>query len=247
MNRLEVREQVLCCESCELFNKGHGPVPFSGPTPAHVAVVGEAPGKTEDEKGQPFIGPAGSLLREYMTTAGIDPEMVFFANAASCWPDGTPTSDHVNACSRNLETQLELARPRWVLLVGGVALSTLRPDLKVTRARSHVFCPPGRPRFLSTVHPSFALRNRKGEVMLRADLELLVEMIDTLDNSWMDMASNACVICGTGVDEMTEHDMHLRFDDMGASFCNACFERRSSPTKTPRPDVAPAEEVPLFG
>lgn len=235
MNRLEVREQVLCCEACELHKVGSGPVPFSGPTPAYLAIVGEAPGRQEDKRGEPFIGPAGELLRDALVGAGISPSTVFFANAASCFPDRTPTGAEVNACGINLEDQLALADPRWVCLLGGVALSTLRPDLKISKARGHVLVPERPWKVFVTFHPSYALRQAKGETILRADLTRLADMMEAPEWSdpdhrgepvagWIPLSDTSCVACGTDEEDMVEHDLALRFDNMGATYCSLCFE-----------------------
>lgn len=228
MNRLEVVEQILCCSACGLHKVGKGPVPFSGPTPAFLAIVGEAPGRQEDAQGAPFVGPAGQLLREVLVEAGIDPAGVFFCNAASCFPDRTPTSGEINACGTNLAAELELANPVWLCLLGGVALSTLRPDLKISRARGHVLLPPQRPyKVFVTFHPSYALRNARGEQVMRNDLHVLADMMDA--ERWQPMAADSCVACGVSAEDMGEHDMVLIFDEMGASYCSECY-RTVSPS-----------------
>lgn len=228
-NRLNVRERVLTCQKCDLHAGCSSPVPFSGPTPSYVAVLGEAPGQKEDLDGRAFVGPAGELLRAALQAAGINDQSVFYVNCVSCWPRRTPTSAEINACSQNRIDQLELSGCAWVLALGNVALSTVRPDLRVSRARGHVFCPPDQPNYFVTFHPAAALRNANTEKAMRADLVTFAEMLLEEDvddvHGWAKLASNDCVICGTDPEEMDDHDMWLRFDDMGASYCIACFER----------------------
>jgi uracil-DNA glycosylase family 4 len=245
VNRLDVREQVLTCHGCELHELGQAPVPFSGPTPSYLAMVGEAPGKIEDKVGEPFVGPAGQLLRECLRAAGIQPETVFFCNSCSCWPnreDRTPRSTEVNACSPNLAAQLDLADPVWVCLLGGVALSTLRSDLKISRVRGHVLLPEGRRRYYVTFHPSYALRNARGEAILRRDLQALSAILTADD--WLGYADDSCVICGTDPEVLADHDLHLRFDDMGAAYCSDCFGAVVATAAKKAPDEVQAD---LFG
>lgn len=224
MNRLEVREQILTCRNCELCKVGSGPVPFSGPTPARVVVMAEAPGQQEDSEGVPLIGRAGQVLRENMAKAGLDISQMMLMNSASCFPKGTPTADHLAACRPNVEAQLTLAQPEWVLLLGGVALSVLRSDLRmISRARRHVFMHNGI-RWFATFHPSAAMRQRKTEELLLSDLCLFAEMLN--DDSIL--GSVNCVVCGVDENTMSEHDLWLRFDEMGASFCNACWDKREA-------------------
>jgi uracil-DNA glycosylase family 4 len=225
MERLTVREKVLICRSCGLVDLCRAPVPFSGPTPAYLAIVGEAPGKMEDAAGEPFVGPAGELLRDALKEAGVKPETVFLCNTCSCWPHReprTPSSAEINACATNLADQLELADPAWVCLLGGVALSTLRSDLRISRAHGHVLVPEGRRHYFVTYHPSYALRNAHGEEIFRRELKALSQMLVTED--WQPLADDSCVSCGVAVEEIGEHDLHIRFDGMGVSYCSECFQ-----------------------
>jgi len=53
-----------------------------------LQVVGMAPGKVEEEQGEPFVGPAGDLLRSALAGAGIDPAtQVNYANLGRCRPE----------------------------------------------------------------------------------------------------------------------------------------------------------------
>jgi len=51
--------EASACTRCELSLRRQRVVIGSGPTDARVVVVGEAPGRTEDEGGEPFIGRSG--------------------------------------------------------------------------------------------------------------------------------------------------------------------------------------------
>jgi DNA polymerase len=115
--------------------------------PASLVVIGEAPGATEDKLGEPFVGPAGRLLRKVIDDSfggrKIDPatfsynsgrtegvsDYCSYLNAVSCFPGRTPTQKQVKACSNNLWAQLDILRPAYGLLVGGVALSALVPGM----------------------------------------------------------------------------------------------------------------------
>ena len=186
-------------------------------------MVGEAPGQQEDIEGEPFIGPAGQLLRECLRDADLDPKLITFVNTVSCYPNRTPVAAEINACSTNLTAQLEFTNPVWVVLVGNVALQAWRPDLKVTRARGKVLTPPGRRwRMLVTFHPAHALRQVKAEKILRSDLVLLTEMMDA-DDDFHPLTDDSCVTCGATPDELGEHDETLRFDAWNVPYCGQCW------------------------
>lgn len=106
-----------------------------------LVILGEAPGNTEVSRQQPFIGPAGRLLRVVLRQVGIDPdEEVYFTNAVLCHPPGnkTPGIAQVRCCRPRLEEELALIAPTKILSVGGTALTAvLRADKAVPITRWH--------------------------------------------------------------------------------------------------------------
>jgi uracil-DNA glycosylase family 4 len=220
----QIREQIRICRACDLHQVGHGPVPFSGPAPSFLAIVGEAPGRTEDERCEPFVGPSGQLLRDAMNEADLAPDYATFINTVSCFPDRTPNAGEINACATNLQAQLAFTNPVWVVLLGNIALASQRPDLKVTRARGKVIRSPGhRWKFFVTFHPSFALRQARAEAILRSDLHRIGLMMDAEGDDWMQYSDDSCVRCGATPEQLGEHDQHLRFDDWEVPYCSECW------------------------
>ena len=122
----DVRAAILACRRCGLHRVGHGPVPYRGPVPARLAMVGEAPGPVEDEQGAPFVGPSGKKMDRLFDKVGIDPASVFVCNTVSCYPKRTPSPKERKACRPNLLAQLAIARPEFILLLGAVALSAFQ-------------------------------------------------------------------------------------------------------------------------
>lgn len=195
LTRLEVVEQILTCTSCELHAQCTAPVPMHGKS--HLVALGEAPGETEDLQGQPFIGPAGKLLQELLDEFHFPaPALV---NTVSCYPHGTPTWDHMQACDTNKWTQIEHLDPQFVLLLGRVALKGMRPDLDLKRGRARPFKHRDRICF-ATYHPAAALRNGTFEQGMRSDLEIFRELIDTGRDGWMKFIPHSCSACPLGAD-----------------------------------------------
>lgn len=222
-SRLEVREQILSCRACDLCRVGSGPVPFTGGSPSRVAVLCEAPGAQEDKQGIPLVGPAGKLLRRAFEEAEIDFDSTFRFNTCSCLSKGPPTPEQITACEGNRQSQLDLADPEWVLVFGNVALSTFRPDLKISKARTHIFSHAGR-MWYPTFHPSAALRHRGTEQKLIDDLKLFKIILEHPEPNLL--ASVDCLVCGVDVEDMAEHDLALHFDEMGGSYCEDCWSKR---------------------
>lgn len=175
--------QVVDCVACDLSLRCTAPVFATIPvTGATVAVVGEAPGEYEDDQGRPFIGPSGQLLRRLLTEAGIDPDTVAYVNTVSCWPQGTPTWEHVNACAKNKADQLALVKPRLVIPVGQVAIKGFKPYLAAKHGRGRPWVQDGMV-FCATYHPAAALRNGNYEQAMEADLRIAAEMITADDGA----------------------------------------------------------------
>lgn len=199
MNRLEVLNQVLLCESCDLPSRCSGPVPFSGPAPTDVAILGEAPGAQEDKAGKPFVGRAGQLMRTALALAGFDPDSLFWCNTVSCYPtreDGrgrTPFEAEINACSNNRAAQLQISGASWVVMTGNVPLRAYRPDLRIGKAHGR---PLAFPTFVGfpVYHPAAALRNPVWASDLRADLATLKKMVDA-GPGWPGLVPQTCIWC----------------------------------------------------
>jgi len=182
-------------------------------------VLGEAPGREEDEKGRPFLGAAGKLLRSSLEAVGLSPERAFIFNTCCCFPDGTPTVGQVASCRQNMLDQLALSAPAPVLVLGSTALGTFRSDLKITKAHGHVFNRDGRVLFV-TFHPAAALYQRDRLPLIQADLARFAEVV-AAGEGWARHILDQCVACEKAEDDMEAE--HL--DDDGLLYCEACWPR----------------------
>jgi len=120
-------EEINRCTRCPLHRSRRNPVPGEGPLDARVMVVGEAPGRREDEQGRPFVGPAGQLLTRLLELAGLRRDRVYITNVVKCRPPGNrdPRDEEIEACLPYLLRQLRLIKPRLVIAVGRHAGRTL--------------------------------------------------------------------------------------------------------------------------
>jgi uracil-DNA glycosylase family protein len=131
-------------------------------------LVGEEPGDQEDLAGEPFVGPAGRLLREAMVDAGLDPAEVYLTNAVKHFkwkPQGKrriherPNREEVLACRLWLDEEIDSVRPAMIVALGATAAKTLLGSaVKVTRDRGKLFESTLAPMVSLTVHPSSILR-----------------------------------------------------------------------------------------
>src|SRR3970040_1746589 len=68
------------CTACELYRDATQVVFGSGPASAPMMLVGEQPGDVEDVEGEPFVGPAGSVLDQALADAGVLAEGYYLTN-----------------------------------------------------------------------------------------------------------------------------------------------------------------------
>jgi uracil-DNA glycosylase len=174
-----LRAAALGCHGCELYADATQTVFSKGSPTARVALVGEQPGDVEDQRGAPFVGPAGQLLDRALDEAGVDRAQTYVTNAVKHFrfrSDGpgtrrihqTPEAVHVDACKPWLLAELAIVDPEVVVLLGATAgRALLGPSFRVTRERGRLIPRAGRADepaavqngwFLATLHPSAILR-----------------------------------------------------------------------------------------
>jgi DNA polymerase len=116
----EIREEVERCKRCGLHKTARNKVFGEGGFKKKVLIVGEAPGREEDEKGRPFVGKAGKFLDSCLKEVGIGREDVFITNVLKCRPPNNrdPKEEEIKACSPFLKRQIEALRPKVILCLG---------------------------------------------------------------------------------------------------------------------------------
>jgi uracil-DNA glycosylase len=134
-------------------------------------LVGEQPGDKEDREGEPFVGPAGTLLDRALVEAGIERGDAYVTNAVKHFkwrPRGkrrlhqTPRADEIEACKPWLRAELEAVRPAAVVALGATAARSLfGSKVKVTKDRGRPLESDLAPVAAVTIHPSAILRLRE--------------------------------------------------------------------------------------
>jgi DNA polymerase len=163
-----IRRTAADCTRCPLFRHATQTVFGEGRAGARVMFVGEQPGDREDLEGHPFVGPAGLLLREAITRAGLAIPDVYLTNAVKHFkwePRGKrrihkrPDHREAAACRLWLDDEIALVKPRALIVLGATAASVLLPPgLRVMRDRGRVAGSPLADYVVLTVHPSAILR-----------------------------------------------------------------------------------------
>jgi uracil-DNA glycosylase len=156
-------ERVSTCQRCtELVVSRTRTVFGVGPVDAELCFVGEAPGATEDQRGEPFVVEAGQLLDRIIAACGLKREQVYICNICKCRPPGNrlPQASEAGNCREYLERQIELVRPKFICALGACAAQNLlgtTQGIGKLRGRFHDF--QGIP-VMCTYHPAFLLPGR---------------------------------------------------------------------------------------
>lgn len=154
--------ECLGCRCCDLAATRTHVVISRGNPLARLMLIGEGPGQHEDETGRPFVGRAGQLLDQILTSVGLDQEQdIYICNVVKCRPPGNrkPTPEEMAYCRPWLQRQIQLVNPDMVLLAGATAMmGVLGIKTGITKMRGQWIEREGRV-YMPVFHPSFLLRN----------------------------------------------------------------------------------------
>jgi DNA polymerase len=191
-NQLDaIRQKCATCQKCGLCQTRTKSV-FSGGIPNHkLMLIGEAPGFFEDQQGEPFVGKAGQLLDKIFESVGLSREKnVYICNTIKCRPPNNrdPLPEEKAACREYLDAQLDILKPKIILLCGKVALkSFIDTDLGITKVRGQWFDGPNGSKMMPIFHPSYLLRNAQKTVgspkwLMWKDIQEIKRVYDTLSD-----------------------------------------------------------------
>jgi len=159
------------CTKCVLSKTRTKVVFGHGPVPCDLMLIGEGPGEKEDLSGLPFVGRAGQLLTQILSSINIDREKdIYITNIVKCRPpeNRAPQAEETDACYPYLEAQIKLIKPKIILLTGAPATKVvLKNEEPMSKIRGKWFKLPCLPAgtagtdidVMPIFHPSYLLRN----------------------------------------------------------------------------------------
>ena len=123
------------CE-CELKKTATQAVPGDGSAEAEIVFIGEAPGKSENVQGRPFVGAAGKFLAEMLEAINLKREDVYITNIVKCRPPNNrdPLPEEKSACREWLLEELKLISPKLIIFLGRHAMNNFFPELQISKA-----------------------------------------------------------------------------------------------------------------
>ncbi len=176
-----VRADLGDCQRCRLAKTRSSLVFGVGNPQARLVLVGEAPGREEDERGEPFVGEAGRLLDRILFAMGLQRDEVYICNVLKCRPPGNrdPEADEVATCEPFLVRQLAAIQPNFIVALGRFAVQTLlQSKAPISRLRGTWHQYHGIP-VMPTYHPAYLLRNPHGKREVWADMKQVVRRLES--------------------------------------------------------------------
>lgn len=185
----EAKEACKNCTKCKLSATRTNTVFGEGVVNNKIILIGEAPGFYEDKAGRPFVGKAGMLLDKILGCAGFSREKnIYICNTIKCRPpeNRDPEADEKEACREFLDTQINIMKPKIILICGRVALESMFGRImSITRVRGQWFDGPHGSKMMPIFHPSYLLRNDSREKgspkwLMWQDIREVKRVYDTL-------------------------------------------------------------------
>jgi uracil-DNA glycosylase family protein len=182
-----LRAAMPKCEGCDLYKHAIQVVPGAGAAHARLMLVGEQPGDQEDQQGEPFVGPAGGVLRRALAELNIEPKTIFLTNAVKHFKfvergklrlHQSPRMSEVSACRPWLEAEIDAVKPKVVLAMGATAAKSLfGSTFHLMEQHGQLIASKYAQQAMATVHPSAILRAPDEEArhqlyaLMKTDLE----------------------------------------------------------------------------
>lgn len=171
----------MVCIKCDLWKGRKKAVPGVGNPESRVLFLGEAPGQSEDLKGEPFVGAAGKFLDTLLSETGLSRADIFITNVVKCRPprNRDPRPDEIETCTPYLNRQIGLIQPRFIVTLGNHStayiLSKARlPFRSITQARGKVYETSIlglKVAVFPTFHPAAALYSARYKKQLEEDFQ----------------------------------------------------------------------------
>ena len=160
-------------------------VVYDGNLNAKVMLIGEAPGRDEDQQGIPFVGRAGQLLNKMLLAINIQREDVYITNVVNWRPpdNRTPNDNEILEFLPFLQRQIDIIKPKFIFLLGGVAAKAILSTplaLGKLRGKWHEYKSLNLEEGIPTIasyHPAFLLRSPQYKKHSWEDLQMLQEKL----------------------------------------------------------------------
>ncbi len=178
-----IQEKVKICKKCDLCITRKNAVPGRGNQNADVIFIGEAPGRNEDHRGEPFIGTAGKKLDDALENAGLTRDNVYITNIVKCRPPNNriPNDIEKAMCNNYLEDEIAIINPKIICLLGNTPFYSILGGKEISKNHGKFISKDNRMYFI-TFHPAATIYNQKLLDVFKNDIKKLVNELQKIKN-----------------------------------------------------------------
>jgi DNA polymerase len=181
----QLKDDYSNCKLCNELVQSRSKVVFGSKhmKQCPIMIIGEAPGKKEDELGEPFVGKSGEILNRFLEEIGLTRGDVFITNTILCRPkdNRNPKTDELKNCSSRLNKVIELINPKVIITLGNFSTKyILKTDEGITKLRGKIYEKDGR-KILPMPHPATLLYAGMSDILMgqfRSDFKLVKSLIE---------------------------------------------------------------------
>lgn len=180
----DIKQKIIEDNVCPELAQSATQLVFGAGNPdAAIVFVGEAPGKNEDEQGEPFVGAAGKFLNEMLETIGLSRADVYITNIVKYRPPNNrdPKPEEKEAFLPYLQQQLAAIAPKLIITLGRHSMECFLPGMKISQIHGQPKRKDGQV-YLPLYHPAAALYNGAMRQLLIDDfakIPLIIEKLET--------------------------------------------------------------------
>jgi DNA polymerase len=173
----QLHQKIKTCQKCDLRKSCQQVVVGDGNFSAKLMFIGEAPGKKEDEIGEPFRGASGKFLNELLASVKLNRADIYITNIVKCRPpqNRDPKKQEIEICTEWLNQQIKIIRPKLIITLGRYSLQHFFPLEQISQAHGQFLqreiSEIKNQNFYILYHPAAALYNGKLRKVLKKDFQ----------------------------------------------------------------------------
>ena len=175
----KIAEDIAACTACALHQMRIKTVPGAGRGNTEIMLIGEGPGRNEDEQGLPFVGASGKFLTQILLKGGFKREDVFITNVVKCRPpqNRDPKTEELQACANFLERQIEVIDPEIIVTLGRFSMARYFENAKIGQIHGKAILVNDRV-IVPMYHPAAALHQPRLRSVIENDFAKLPKLIE---------------------------------------------------------------------
>lgn len=173
--------------NCELRKTATQPVPGNGNPESEIVFIGEAPGKSEDAQGIPFVGAAGKFLAEMLEGIKLKREEIYITNIVKYRPPNNrnPLPEEKDTCREWLHEELNFIKPKLIVFLGRHSMNDFFPTEKISVVHGKLLIKKFKnietKYFLPLYHPAAALYNGGMRETLTKDFQKIPKILEKIN------------------------------------------------------------------